>query len=47
VLYAGQFLVKNHLFSTALVLAILLIFVIYLIPQRYMIKGIATQGLKG
>jgi multiple sugar transport system permease protein len=45
--YVGQFFVEYHLFTTAAVLAILPIFVIYLILQRYIIEGIATQGLKG
>ncbi len=45
--YVGQFFVEYHLFTTASVLAILPIFVIYLILQRYIIEGIATQGLKG
>jgi multiple sugar transport system permease protein len=45
--FVGQFFVEYHLFTTASVLAILPIFVIYLILQRYIIEGIATQGLKG
>ena len=45
--YVGQFFVEYHLFTTASVLAILPIFVIYLVLQRYIIEGIATQGLKG
>lgn len=45
--YVGQFFVEYHLFTTAAVLAIIPIFVIYLILQRYIIEGIATQGLKG
>jgi multiple sugar transport system permease protein len=45
--FVGQFFVEYHLFTTAAVLAIIPIFVIYLILQRYIIEGIATQGLKG
>jgi len=45
--YVGQFFVEYHLFTTAAVLTILPIFVIYLLLQRYIIEGIATQGLKG
>lgn len=45
--YVGQFFVEYHLFTTASVLVILPIFIIYLILQRYIIEGIATQGLKG
>ena len=45
--YVGQFFVEYHLFTTAAVLTILPIFVIYLVLQRYIIEGIATQGLKG
>ena len=45
--YVGQFFVEYHLFTTAAVLTILPIFVIYLFLQRYIIEGIATQGLKG
>jgi multiple sugar transport system permease protein len=45
--FVGQFFVEYHLFTTASVLAILPIFVIYLILQRFIIEGIATQGLKG
>ena len=45
--YVGQFFVEYHLFTTAAVLAIVPIFAIYLTLQRYIIEGIATQGLKG
>lgn len=45
--YVGQFFVEYNLFTTAAVLTILPIFVIYLFLQRYIIEGIATQGLKG
>ncbi len=45
--YVGQFFVEYHLYTTAAVLVIIPIFVIYLALQRYIIEGIATQGLKG
>jgi multiple sugar transport system permease protein len=45
--YVGSFFVEYHLFTTASVLAIAPIFLIYLILQRHIIEGIATQGLKG
>ncbi len=45
--YVGQFFVEYHLYTTAAVLVIIPIFVIYLVLQRYIIEGIATQGLKG
>ncbi|MCB0187192.1 MAG: carbohydrate ABC transporter permease, partial [Caldilineaceae bacterium] len=45
--YVGQFFVEYNLFTTAAVLTILPIFVLYLLLQRYIIEGIATQGLKG
>jgi multiple sugar transport system permease protein len=45
--YVGQFFVEYHLFTTAAVLVIIPVFVIYLFLQRYIIEGIATQGLKG
>ena len=45
--YVGQFFVEYHLFTTAAVLTIAPIFVIYLFLQRYIIEGVATQGLKG
>jgi len=45
--YVGQFFVEYHLFTTAAVLAIIPIFMIYLVLQRYIIEGVATQGLKG
>lgn len=44
--YVGQFFIEYHLYTTAAVLTILPIFVIYLVLQRYIIEGIATQGLK-
>ena len=45
--YVGQFFIEYQLFTTAAVLAILPVFVIYLILQRFIIEGIALQGLKG
>ncbi|RIK34972.1 MAG: sugar ABC transporter permease [Chloroflexi bacterium] len=45
--YVGQFFVEYHLFTTASVLVMLPIFVIYLLLQRYIIEGVAMQGLKG
>lgn len=45
--YIGQFFVEYHLFTTAAVLAIIPIFILYLFLQRFIIEGIATQGLKG
>lgn len=45
--YVGQFFVEYHLFTTAAVLVMLPIFVIYLILQQYIIEGVAMQGLKG
>lgn len=45
--YVGQFFIEYHLFTTAAVLAIIPIFVLYLFLQRFIIEGIATQGLKG
>jgi multiple sugar transport system permease protein len=45
--FVGQFFVEYHLFTTAAVLTIIPIFVLYLVLQRYIIEGIATQGLKG
>ena len=44
--YVGQFFIEYHLYTTAAVLTIAPIFVIYLVLQRYIIEGIATQGLK-
>ncbi|MEZ4727246.1 MAG: carbohydrate ABC transporter permease [Caldilineaceae bacterium] len=45
--YVGQFFVEYNLYTTAAVLTIAPIFVIYLFLQRYIIEGVATQGLKG
>lgn len=45
--YVGQFFVEYHLFTTASVLVMAPIFLIYLVLQRYIIEGVAMQGLKG
>ncbi|MEM7535334.1 MAG: carbohydrate ABC transporter permease [Chloroflexota bacterium] len=45
--YVGEFFIEYNLYTTAAVLAILPVFVIYLILQRFIIEGIAMQGLKG
>jgi multiple sugar transport system permease protein len=45
--YVGQFFVEYHLYTTASVLVMLPIFVLYLFLQRYIIEGVAMQGLKG
>jgi multiple sugar transport system permease protein len=45
--YVGQFFVEYHLFTTASVLVMLPIFVLYLVLQRFIIEGVAMQGLKG
>jgi multiple sugar transport system permease protein len=45
--YVGQFFVEYHLYTTAAVLAIIPIFLIYLALQSFIIEGIATQGIKG
>ncbi|MEZ4707485.1 MAG: carbohydrate ABC transporter permease [Caldilineaceae bacterium] len=45
--YVGQFFIEYNLYTTAAVLAIIPVFVIYLILQRFIIEGIALQGLKG
>ena len=44
--YVGQFFVEYHLYTTASVLVMLPIFVIYFVLQRYIIEGVAVQGLK-
>lgn len=45
--YVGQFFIEYHLFTTAAVLVIVPIFLLYLVLQGFIIEGIATQGLKG
>lgn len=44
--YVGQFFIEYHLYTTAAVMAMIPVFVIYFILQRYIIEGIAVQGLK-
>jgi multiple sugar transport system permease protein len=44
--YVGQFFVEYQLYTTAAVMAMIPIFVIYFVLQRYIIEGIAIQGLK-
>ena len=45
--FVGAFFIEYHLHTTASVLVILPVFVLYLILQRFIIEGIALQGLKG
>lgn len=45
--YVGQFFIEYNLYTTAAVLVIIPVFVIYLILQRFIIEGIALQGMKG
>ena len=45
--YVGQFFIEYHLYTTAAVMAMIPVFVVYFILQRYIIEGIAVQGLKG
>lgn len=45
--YIGQFFIEYDLYTTAAVMAMVPIFIIYFILQRYIIEGIALQGLKG
>jgi len=45
--YVGQFFIELDLYTTAAVMAMVPIFVVYFILQRYIIEGIALQGLKG
>jgi multiple sugar transport system permease protein len=45
--FVGQFFVEYHLFTTASVLVMLPIFILYLLLQGYIIEGVAMQGLKG
>jgi multiple sugar transport system permease protein len=44
--YVGQFFIEYHLFTTAAVLVMVPVFVIYFILQRFIIEGVAIQGLK-
>lgn len=45
--YVGQFFTEYELYTTASVLVMIPIFIVYFILQRYIIEGIALQGLKG
>ncbi len=45
--YVGEFFVEYHLYTTAAVLVMIPIFVIYFALQRYIIEGVAIHGLKG
>jgi len=45
--FIGEFFVEYDLYTAAAVMTILPVVVIYLILQRFIIEGIATQGLKG
>ena len=45
--YVGQFFIEYNLYTTAAVLVIMPVFLIYLVLQRFIIEGIAMQGLKG
>ena len=45
--FIGEFFVEYDLYTAAAVMTILPVLVIYLILQRFIIEGIATQGLKG
>ena len=44
--YVGQFFIEYHLFTTAAVMVMAPVFVIYFILQRFIIEGVAIQGLK-
>ena len=44
--FIGEFFVEYDLYTAAAVLAIVPIIFIYLVLQRFIIEGIATQGLK-
>jgi multiple sugar transport system permease protein len=45
--FVGEFFVEYDLYTAAAVMTILPVLVIYLVLQRFIIEGIATQGLKG
>ncbi len=45
--YVGEFFIEYNLYTTAAVLVMIPIFVIYFILQGYIIEGVAVQGLKG
>jgi multiple sugar transport system permease protein len=44
--FIGEFFVEYDLYTAAAVMAIVPILVIYLVLQRFIIEGIATQGMK-
>jgi multiple sugar transport system permease protein len=45
--FIGEFFVEYDLYTAAAVMTIVPVLVIYLVLQRFIIEGIATQGLKG
>ncbi len=45
--FIGEYFVEYDLYTAAAVMAIVPVVVIYLVLQRFIIEGIATQGLKG
>jgi multiple sugar transport system permease protein len=45
--FIGEFFVEYDLYTAAAAMAIVPVAVIYLVLQRFIIEGIATQGLKG
>lgn len=45
--FVGQFFIEYDLYTTASVLVMIPIFVVYFTLQRFIIEGIALQGLKG
>jgi multiple sugar transport system permease protein len=45
--FIGEFFVEYDLYTAAAVMAIVPVVVIFLVLQRFIIEGIATQGLKG
>jgi multiple sugar transport system permease protein len=45
--FIGEFFVEYDLYTAAAVMPIVPVLVIYLVLQRFIIEGIATQGLKG
>ena len=45
--FVGDFFVEYDLFNAAALMAMLPIVLIYFFLQRYIVEGIATQGLRG
>jgi len=45
--FIGEFFVEYDLYTAAAVMTIVPVLVIYLVLQRFIIEGIATQGIKG